>query len=473
MLNYHRMAALQERPETSPRRLNQVSVWRDTIEPIPQNDIQPPYPQPENLLSLIGMVTDLKTNGVDIKSLAGGLPPTKPLENLWQKYLPKIASKLATLDLAFQGLQYGSAQGNLEFRKWAANEISQESKVNISPNQILTLPGSQFGISTALLSFCANEGKIALTSTPTYSAFLEAAENPVNIPVIAVESDNQGMIPEKFENIIKLLREKGIETGLAYSMVYGNPSGEVMTDERAQQLNEICKKYNIPFIVDHAYHRLTSETENIPTIQYLDDNVILLFTASKLYSPGERVAWAVIPEKNKLKKMKESKQAQLILSSPKNEMYFLDYALTELPNNLPGLVEMYNQGIEAGMESIAENSDIFRSQKPKAGMFLWVEVPDGISTSLELGKIMHENLVAYSPGIWFQPQQRILPDGTLIGPEIADNKMRICVVTEEPKIVKESLNKLANAFRQIASDNGIDLFTTNNQTGEDIFVLPN
>ena len=147
------------------------------------------------------------------------------------------------------------------------------------------------------------------------------------------------------------------------------------------------------------------------------------------------------------------------MTPAKNEIYFWDYALSQLPERLPSLISMYEDGIFAGMEAVESNSDIFKVTRPKAGMFLWIEVPTGISTCLALEGIIEEYLIAYAPGLWFQPRQVMLTDGTILGPEIDDNKMRVCVVTEEPEIVKESLNTLAHAFRAIARENNVSLFT--------------
>ncbi len=429
--------------------------------PKTENLVNPQYTQPDGLLSLIGLVSDLRNVGLQVVSLAGGLPPTSPfLDGLWQDYYLHSAKELAQKIPTAEALQYGNSAGNLRFRQQAAKDVSILTGKEIKPADILTVPGSQYAISNALLTFCAGERKVVLTPVPTYSAFLEAAAVPMNIPVIGVESDEQGMLPASLRKTILTLKEKGVNPGLAYTMIFGNPTGGVMSDERGAELNAICKEYGIPMVADYAYNRLsTNSSSATPTIPYLDDNVILLFTASKTYAPGERLGWAVIPDPEKYKRMQATKQAQMIMSPPPPELELLHFIETgAYEARIPQIAARYQLGIDEGMKAVHNNSNIFRVVRPDAGMFLWVEVPKGLSTHAHLGRILHDHHVAYSPGTWFQPRQLYLPDGTLVGPEMQDNFMRLCVVTENPETVTTAINTLAQAFREIAEQEGISMF---------------
>ena len=93
-------------------------------------------------------------------------------------------------------------------------------------------------------------------------------------------------------------------------------------------------------------------------------------------------------------------------------------------------------------------------------MFLYAKVPEGISTYKYLGEILAKYKIAYSPGIWSQPRQLKLPTGEVIGPPLKDNYMRLCVVTESPETVTRAINKLAQAFREIAEREGVAHFQT-------------
>lgn len=435
------------------------------VSPLPRRalELQQHNPYINSLLTLIGTVSNMREQGEEIISLAGGLPPEKFLRDVVQfRDSPKAQRLIKTIPVS-EFEQYAGSAGFLRLRKWLAQEGSQLTQKDITATDILTTPGSQYGISAAILEFCANDGgKVALTPVPTYSAFLEAAEKTSKTPVFGIESDAQGMIPKSLEQTIRKLLKKGIKPGLVYSMVYSNPTGGVMSDKRGKELNEICKKYGIPFVVDYAYYKLQAENQKsreIPKIDYLDENVILLFTGSKRYAPAERVAWAIVPDEVKRKRLQAVKQAQMMHGTTRAEMDFWSFAESGMLNRQdPKVAKRYRQGIDAGMEAITANSDVFKVKKPDSGMFLWVELPKGISTYAHLGDILKKFKIAYSPGVWFQPMQVQLHDGTLIGPPPTDNFMRLCVVTESPRVVKKAIGQLAQAFREIAQQEGVELF---------------
>lgn len=442
--------------------------------PTPLDSPLSPYPQPDGLLSLIGTVSELQRLGVDVKSLAGGLPPEKPfLNDLWLTHYPEVAQKMSQNIPVKEAQQYGNSQGNFRLREWAANRTARLTGKEVRAENLVTFTGSQYCLSAALLYFCAREGKVALTQTPTYSAFMEAADMPMNIPVVAVDSDEEGMKPDSLEKTIQILEERKIPIGLSYNMVYGNPDGKVMSDARGKQINEILKKHHIPLLLDYAYDGLISqdkfESGNFPHIDYLDENIILSFTAAKTFAPAERVAWAVIPDMYKRDKIQAVKQAQMIMSPPRTEIDFWEYAHQDenaFEAHIREVAQRYQIGIDAGMEAVTSNNDVFQAERPDAGMFLWVRVPPGLSTSEYLGEILMKHKVAYSPGVWFQPRQRSVPqeytgiETVTLGPEVMDNYMRLCVVTEEPGEVQRLMNQLATSFREIAIREQIPLFDT-------------
>ncbi|KKS76284.1 hypothetical protein A3J20_01365 [Candidatus Gottesmanbacteria bacterium RIFCSPLOWO2_02_FULL_42_29] len=461
MINYEAMANGPERETVLPVHLQPLTLTPTTIYRAVdlniQTELKPRYSQPPNLLSLIGLVSEMKRQGIEVDTIAGGLPPEAPLDYLWREHFTITPFFLREEYKAFHGLQYAGAEGNFELRTWVAEDISKLSGKTVTEKNILTLPGSQYGLATSLVTLCESGKKVALTSTPTYSAFMQAAEYNNHIPVIAVESDEHGMLPDKLEETITTLLEKGYDIGLTYEMVYKNPSGGVLTDERGKKLNGICKSYGIPLLLDYAYYKL-SKSDNPPNIDYLDKNIILVFTASKLYAPAERVAWATILGDDLYKKLKSKKEADMIMTPARTELEFFDFAQTELENKTPSLVERYNEGIDKAMEAINQHEDIFRAIKPEAGMFVWVEVPPGLSTYANLGRILQEQKIAYAPGAWFQPRQIRILDGSLVGIQPVDNFFRGCAVTEEPEKIFGIFNRLAGIFREIAKEQNIKLF---------------
>ncbi len=439
-------------PQMAIAELARTTVDASLSQPIDQQKLGVPdqliYPQPQSLLQLIAEITEMRRRGEPITSLAGGLPPNKRLKHLWTDVYPHALAELALEIQAGEALQYTSPEGHPLFRQWAARDVSILTGKEITPEQIITTAGLQYGISATIQALCLPEKKVVLTQTPTYSAFLEAAKVPADIEVVAVASDEQGMIPEALEETIIRLRQNGVEPGLAYGMVIGNPTGEVMSDKRGATINEICKISGLPFFVDYAYYRLNFPAVSAPQIGWMDDNVILGFTTSKLGAPGGRLGYLVITNPDLYDKIKKVKSAQMMsLPTPMELLFFKLATQPAFELEVKQLMQVYQQGVKAGLKAVRDNADILACQEPGGGMFLWVAAPPTLSTSKHLGRILHEERIGYSPGIWFQPDQLRLPDGSIIGPKADDNHMRLCAVTESPEVVYEAINRLAGAFR--------------------------
>lgn len=427
------------------------------------------YPPPDSLLGLIGQISEMKLRGIDVTSLAGGLPPKKHLESLWRGHFLTADERISAM--ISEGLlqveaaaQYGSVLGNEKLRTWVAEDVTKLTGRKTGAKEILTTTGGglQYGLSLTLLSLCLSENKVALTSQKTYSAFMEAAQYPADIPVFSVTQDSEGMIPDELDDTLMKLERKGVRPGLVYAMAISNPDGLVMSDERGRRLNEVCKKHKVPFFVDYAYYKLTLSnvaSDEIPKISYLDENVILGFTASKLGAPAERVGYLAIPGEDLYTKLEKVKRAQMILSPVRPELAFWLLANSpDFDDTVRNLVKTYEAGITAGLEAVQNNKDIFQADPPKGGMFIWVKVPDGISTYEVCGEILNKNNIGYAPGIWFQPKHIQFSDGEIIGAVPMDNFMRLCVVTETPETVSVTIDKLAQAFRDIAEKKNIALF---------------
>lgn len=233
-------------------------------------------------------------------------------------------------------------------------------------------------------------------------------------------------------------------------MVVANPSGGIMSDQRGKELNEICKQYGIPLFVDYAYFGLTFSTlEEIPKIPYLDNNVILGFSTSKLGFPDARVGYMAIQNNEFYDKIKGVKQSLMIMSPPPTELVTHEVVTRDdFGKRVKRVATVYEEGANGGMAAIERNRDIFSADRPQGGMFLWVKVNNTISTSQACGGILEEQHIAYAPGIWSQPKQSLLGDGTLIGEPLEDNRMRLCVTTERPEVVEKAIDSLADIFRR-------------------------
>lgn len=159
---------------------------------------------------------------------------------------------------------------------------------------ILLSAGAQNALSTILISLFIAGDKIAVDNF-TYANFKSLA-NLLHIQLIAVPSDESGMLPEALAGICKNTEIKGI-----YLMpTCANPTGVFMPMERRLELAEIIRKRGLLLIEDDTYSFLASYSpsphEVKPFFSLLPKQTIHICSISKSLCAGLRVAFIAFPD---------------------------------------------------------------------------------------------------------------------------------------------------------------------------------
>lgn len=188
---------------------------------------------------------------------------------------------------------------------------------------------------------------------------------------------------------------------------FANPTGKAWSLERRQGTLNLCKSNSVLILEDDPYGELRfNDTEIFPSIYSLDDGpnggaVVYTSTFSKIVAPALRTGW-VVGDKNVILHMTRAKQAADLHSSTMDQQ-----ALHELFQqfDLYSHIDLIRTQYESRMREMvrllqAKNWEGVRWNEPKGGMFIWVEMPQGIDTQ-ELFKLAVEEGVAFVPGISF------------------------------------------------------------------------
>ena len=158
----------------------------------------------------------------EVISLAGGLPAEElfPIGEI-----QAAANYILESEGAAAALQYGPTEGYLPLRDKIAG-IMREREVNCSSQEILITSGSQQSLDLLGRVFL-NPGDVVLVENPTYLGAIQAFE--VFEPrLVAVPTDDQGMLPEALEQAIIQHHPK-----LVYLVpTFQNPTGRSMNRER-------------------------------------------------------------------------------------------------------------------------------------------------------------------------------------------------------------------------------------------------
>jgi 2-aminoadipate transaminase len=324
-------------------------------------------------------------------SLAGGIPAPEsfPLE-IMQELVSKVFQKYGT-----QSLQYDRTEGFIPFLE-SLVPFLEKKHVHTSADKILVASGSQ-GVLDAVGRVLISPGDKVAVESPTYLGALQAF-NPYEPDYVCMDTDDDGLIPESLENVLKRNRIK-----FTYLVpTFQNPTGRTIPLERRKQIADIIQHYDALLLEDDPYSALRYRGPEIPPIaMFAPDNVIYTTTLSKVLAPGLRLGVCVAPEIIR-QWLVIVKQGVDLHTSTFNQALASEYLSGGyLDRHLPKIINIYRPKQEAMLQALQDYfPPDFRWSKPEGGMFLWVEGPKGFDMEKLYWKSA-EHQVVYVPGKFF------------------------------------------------------------------------
>ncbi|MBF4694093.1 aminotransferase-like domain-containing protein [Fusibacter ferrireducens] len=327
-------------------------------------------------------------------SFAGGLPSPDafPVEEMKGVAVDVIDKH------GYKAMQYGTTEGLAELRT-LIKDIMAKRHVNTDISNILITTGSQQGLDLCGKVFINKGDKIACES-PTYLAAISALK-PYQPQFVEIDMDEEGM---RLDHLEKQLQSEKIK--FIYTIPdFQNPSGRSMTIERRRAMVDLANKYDVLIVEDSPYSELAYDQEAYAPIKSFDTEgrVIYLSTFSKIVCPGFRVGWICADEKY-LSKYIILKQG-LDLHTNQFSQYMIEnyYSKYNMDQQIDQIKSLYRTKRDAMIEAIELHfPKSVKTSKPAGGMFLWVELPEGIDSKALLPKAL-EQKVAYVSGEAFYP----------------------------------------------------------------------
>ncbi len=339
----------------------------------------------------------LKVTGrPEIISFAGGLPAPElfPIEEI-------IKVNRLVLEEDGQGaLQYATTEGHEPLREWCAQRMNKRLKTNFETENIMITHGSQQALDLAGKVFL-NKGDVVLCESPTYLAAISAFK-AYECEFVEVPTDENGMISSELEKILATTAN----VKLIYVIPeFQNPTGRTWNLERRQAVAELASKYNVIVLEDNPYGELRFEGETLPSIQSFDQtgNVMCMGTFSKIFCPGYRIGW-IAGAKEIIEHfvfVKQSTDLQCNTIAQRDIAKYLE--LHDIDKHIEKIRGVYKKRRDLALEVMAEKfpSEV-KFTRPEGGLFMWVELPEGIDAGEILLKCIDRN-VAFVPGGPFFP----------------------------------------------------------------------
>ena len=361
-------------------------------------------------------------------SFAGGLPnlkffPVKEIANASLKVLEEDGENV---------LQYSTTEGYLPLREYIAERYRTKKGLTVDPDEILITNGSQQGIDLIGKVFLDKGDRIVI-ERPGYLGAIQALSmyEPIyqSIPLL-----DYGIDTDLLE---KTFRWGGIK--LFYTVPnFQNPSGITYSKQKRRDVADILEKHDAILIEDDPYGELRFIGEDLPSMRtYMEDNIILLGTFSKIIAPGLRLGW-ICAKKDIMEKIIIAKQASDLHSNQLSQRVIYQYLIdNDIDRHIMRIRDAYKKRRDLMVSMITEHfPDEIRCTEPEGGMFLWITLPERIS-SLDLFDLAIKENVAFVPGNAFYV------DGG------GNNTLRLNFSNSDEAKIEEGIKRLANIIKTL------------------------
>lgn len=305
--------------------------------------------------------------------------------------------------------------------------------VHTTADHVLITSGSQQGLDLVAEAFI-NKGDKIVVESPTYLAALQTFKM-YQASFIEAPVDEKGVIPEELDCILRT--EANVK--LVYMIPsFQNPSGRTISAERRKALMQVIQKYDVVLIEDAPYEDLKYTDAQYPSMKSMDTTGQVLYfgSFSKTVAPGFRVGYS-IAEEPILSKMIIGKQSCDLHVSIFSQMVMAEYLKRGLmPGHLKQINAEYASKRELMLKTLGETMPKGVTwTHPEGGLFLWVELPEHMSTNDLFMKAL-EKKVAYVAGDSFYAAGE------------PHNAMRINFSNAMPENIVKGVKALADVIRE-------------------------
>ena len=326
-------------------------------------------------------------------SFAGGLPapatfPVEAMRAACERVLQSGAG-------ARQALQYGASEGYGPLREWVAGDLGRQGLTGVDAARVIITTGSQQGLDL-VAKVLIDAGSRVLVESPTYLGALQAFA-PMQPQFAAVDCDAGGPRPEALARAASGAR-------FAYLLPnFQNPTGRSIDAARRADLVGAATAAGLPLVEDNPYGELWFDAPPPPPLAALDpEGVVYLGSFSKVLAPGLRLGYLVAP-RALFEPLLHAKQAADLHAPSFNQRLVHEVVVDGfLERHVPAIRARYRAQRDAMLAALQRHfaGSGVRWNRPAGGMFLWLELPDGLDASALLAAALARG-VAFVPGAPF------------------------------------------------------------------------
>ena len=323
-------------------------------------------------------------------SFAGGNPAKSALPD---QQVAEIAQDVLAKD-GKNILQYGATEGYAPFLESLKGYVEQQLGCEVPA--VLPVTGSTQAMDL-LCKALINPGDRILVENPSFLGNLQCMRL-YEAELVPVESDENGLMIDKLEEAIIKHQPK-----LLYTIpTFQNPTGKTLAADRRKPIAELAAKYGMVVAEDDPYRDLRYSGTPLPSIKSYDKEgwVVFLGSFSKIISPGLRVGF-MAGDAGIIRKCTVGKQSTDVHTANLNQAIVDQYLRRNLlSEHIKAICASYKEQLEAMLADLDQFPAGTRYTRPEGGLFIWVELPEGIDVKSLLDEAV-ERHVAYVPGTHF------------------------------------------------------------------------
>ena len=293
--------------------------------------------------------------------------------------------------------RYGFGLGLVEYREAITRFMKRRFDLEFDPfTEIVPLIGSKEGISHVALAY-AEDGDVTIIPEPGYLAYVGGTQLALGEPYrYALRPENDFLV-DLDEIPADVLRR----TRILYLNYPNNPTAAVAPRDYLEKVVRRCRELDILLVYDNAYSEMSFDGYRPPSIFEIDgarDVAIEFHSMSKTYNMnGWRCGWAVGAKElvAPLAKVKLFVDTGAFMAVQAASAAALDDWAEFAPRN----IAVFEERRDAAVAAFRENG--FDVIAPKATMYLWIPLPEHITSAEFAEFLMEEEGVIVLPGSSF------------------------------------------------------------------------
>jgi LL-diaminopimelate aminotransferase len=332
---------------------------------------------------------ELAARGVDVIDLGAGdadlAPPPKALDAIARAVREPAMSR------------YGFGLGLIAYREAISAWMGKRFGIRFDPmKEIVPLIGSKEGISHLALAYM-EPGQVAIIPEPGYNAYQGGTLLASGEPYRYALRPRTDFLIDLDEIDDETLRR----TRILYLNYPNNPTAAVAPLDYLERVVARCRELDILLVYDNAYSELAFDGYKPPSIFEIDgarDVAIEFHSLSKTYNmTGWRCGWAVAAPEiasvlTKIKLYTDTGQFMAVQAAGVA-------AIESYDDWVPGNVEVFRLRRDAAVAAF--NAHGFKCDTPRATMYLWIPLPEGMPSATFADRLLEEEGVVVMPGSSF------------------------------------------------------------------------